>query len=99
MIKHIVFWRLNGENAERRKAQAQEIKTVLEALNGRIDGLRKLEIGIDFSDTPSSAHVVLYSELDSREALAAYQTHPEHVKAVAVVKAAASERQLVDYEI
>lgn len=99
MIKHIVLWRLNGENAERRKAQAQEIKTVLEALNGRIDGLRKLEVGIDFSDTPSSAHVVLYSEFGSREALAAYQTHPEHVKAAAVVKAAASERQLVEYEI
>lgn len=99
MIKHIVFWHLNGETAERRKAQAQEIKTVLETLNGRIDGLRTLEVGIDFSDTPSSAQVALYAELDSREALAAYQTHPEHVQAAAVVKAAASERHMVDYEV
>lgn len=99
MIKHIIIWRLNGENAERRKAQAQQIKTVLEALNGRIDGLRKLEVGINFSDTASSAHVSLYSEFDSREALAAYQIHHEHVKAAAVVKAAASERHLVDYAV
>ncbi len=98
MIKHIVLWRLNGESARQRMAQAREIKSVLEALNGRIDGLRKLEVGIDFSDAASSAQVALYSEFDSREALAAYQTHPEHLQAAAVVKAAASERRLVDYE-
>lgn len=97
MIKHIVLWRLNGETAEQRAAQAQEIKSVLEALNGRIPGLHHLEVGIDFSDTPNSAHVALYAELDSREALATYQKHPEHVKAAAVVAAATSERRLADY--
>lgn len=98
MIKHIVLWRLNGESVQQRMAQAREIKAALEALNGRIDGLRKLEVGIDFSDTASSAQLSLYAEFDSREALAAYQTHPEHLRAAAAVKAAASERRLVDYE-
>jgi len=97
MIHHIVLWRLNGATAEARAHQAQEIKAVLEALNGRIAGLRRLDVGIDFSDTPNSAHVALYSEFDSAEALAAYQKHPEHVAAAAVVAAAASERRLVDY--
>lgn len=99
MIKHIVFWRLNGDSVEQRADQAREIKIALEALNGRIDGLRHLEVGIDFNGSDNASHVALYAELDDRQALAAYQTHPEHLKAAAVVKAAASERRVVDYAV
>jgi len=72
MIKHIVMWEL------RNKADAEIIKDNLEALAGKIPGLLSVEVGIDFSDSEQSADVVLYSELESREALAAYQSHPDH---------------------
>src|SRR2546430_17646431 len=98
MITHIVFWKLNGDTPERKRAQATEIKRALEALNGRIPGLRRLEVGIDFSNSEESADVALYSELDSREALDTYQKHPEHVAVLPLVKAARSERRVVDYE-
>lgn len=98
MIKHIVLWHLNGETAERRQVQAQEIKRVLEALNGRVPGLKHLEVGIDFAGGPQSAHVALTSELESRAALAAYQQHPQHVAAKRIVAAAAKDRVAVDYE-
>lgn len=98
MIKHIVLWRLNGETPDRRLAQAMEMKQALEALNGHIAGLRHLEIGIDFNAGANAAHVALYAQLDSREALAAYQVHPEHVAAKAIVAAAAAEQRVVDYE-
>lgn len=97
MIHHIVLWRLNGATPEVRTEQGREIKAVLEALNGRIPGLRRLEVGLDFSNTANSSQVALYSEFDDEAALAAYQKHPEHVAAAAVVGAAASERRLVDY--
>jgi quinol monooxygenase YgiN len=93
MIKHIVMWKL------RNKADAEIIKDNLEALVGKIPGLLKLEVGIDFSDSEQSADVVLYSELESREALAAYQSHPEHQTVIPLVKAAAVSRTVVDYEV
>jgi len=93
MIKHIVMWKL------RDKADAVEIKDKLEALKGKIPGLLNIEVGIDFLGSEQSADVVLYAELESREALESYQTHPEHQAVVPLVKAAAIARTVVDYEI
>lgn len=97
MIHHIVLWRLNGESKGPRVEQAGKIKTALEALNGRIPGLRRLEVGVDISATDHSADVALYSEFEDAEALANYQRHPEHVQAAALVSKMASERRVVDY--
>ncbi|MDQ8024270.1 MAG: Dabb family protein [Moraxellaceae bacterium] len=99
MVRHIVFWRLNGATEAARAGQAATIKTTLEALNGRIAGLRKLEVGIDFSRGEASADIALYSEFDDRAALDAYQPHPLHLAAVAVVKPLVSERRVADYEL
>ena len=99
MIRHIVFWRLNGDTAEVRAKQAADIKEALEALNGKIPGLIRLEVGIDFSASPDSADVALYSEFESREALESYHHHPDHLAAAPVVKAARVERRVVDYEV
>jgi hypothetical protein len=99
MIRHIVFWKLNGATPARKRAQALEIKQALEALNGRIPGLLRLEVGIDFSATEESADVVLYSELESRAALEVYARHPDHVAVLPLVKAARSERRVVDFEV
>jgi len=93
MVKHIVMWKL------RDKADAAEIKERLEALNGRIPGLIRLEAGIDFLASAQSADLVLYAELESRAALEAYQNHSEHQAVVPLVKAAAVSRTVVDYEI
>jgi len=93
MIKHIVMWKL------RDKADAVDIKTRLEALAGKIPGLLNIEVGIDFLESEQSADVVLYAELESREALKAYQSHPEHQAVVPLVKAAAIARTVVDYEV
>jgi len=93
MIKHIVMWKL------RDKADAVEIKARLEALNGKIPGLIKIEAGIDFLGSEQSADVVLYSELESRAALEAYQAHPEHQAVVPLIKGAAIARTVVDFEV
>lgn len=97
MIRHIVFWRLNGETPEARQAQAAAIKAGLEGLNGKIPGLIHLEIGEDFSRGPDSTDIVLYSEFTSREALAAYHDHPEHLRVAPLVKAARCERRVGDF--
>ncbi|MCX7820728.1 MAG: Dabb family protein [Brevinematales bacterium] len=93
MIKHIVMWKLKD------KEKALIIKDKLESLNGKIPGLIKLEIGLDFSKTQESADIVLYSEFESREALLNYQSHPEHKAIIPLVSEAKEERRMVDYEI
>lgn len=100
MIKHIVMWNLSGAMEDPcRKANAIKVRKMLEDLNGRIPGLVKLEVGFDFSETDVSADIVLYAELISREALAGYQAHPEHLAAASFVKGVTCDRRVVDYEV
>jgi len=95
MVKHIVMWRLR-ESASKR-SDAETIKTLLEGLAGRIPGLLKIEVGINFIDDANAADVVLYSEFADRAALETYQAHPLHQAVVPQVKARAIERRSADY--
>lgn len=100
MIKHIVVWKLkDNAHGNSKEQNAIFIKEKLEALNGRIKGLLKLEVGIDFSKTESSADLVLYSEFASKEDLDFYQAHPDHKVLLPFITEARSERILVDYEV
>jgi hypothetical protein len=100
MIKHLVFWKLQ-DNAEGndKATNALLIKEKLEALNGQIEGLIKLEIGIDFSETPASFDVALYSEFESKEALDGYQENPKHKVVQSFVRSVNCGRHMVDYEV
>ncbi len=100
MIKHIVMWKLKeSASGNTKEKNALLIKEKLEALNGKIPGLLKLEVGIDFSQTQESSDIVLYSEFESREALNNYQSHPEHKAIIPFVAEVREERRVVDYEI
>ncbi len=99
MIKHIVLWRLKPEaHARPATENARAIKQKLEALRGRIPGMLKIEVGLDFSRTDNSCDLALYSEFESRAALDAYQAHPEHKAVMPFILEARSARYLVDYE-
>jgi hypothetical protein len=100
MVKHIVMWRLKeAAHGNSKPTNAQLVKEKLEALNGRIPGLLKLEVGIDFAHGDVSFDVVLYSELATRTALENYQSHPDHLAAAAFIREASFERRVVDYEV
>ena len=76
MVKHIILWKLKEEyNNNEIK---EDMKKSLEALVGVVPGL--LEMNIQTEKLPSSsADVMLYSVLESAEALNVYAKHPEHV--------------------
>ncbi len=100
MIKHIVIWKLKERAEGSSKSEiAAKAKELLEGLNGKIPGLLRLEVGIDFAHTDSSADLVLYSEFDSKESLERYRNHPEHLRVAEFVSRIHSERQTVDYEL
>jgi len=98
LVKHIVIWKLKDSAVGNDKAtNAQLVKEKLEALNGKIPGLLKVEVGIDFLRTDSSGDVVLYSELESKEALVAYQEHPLHKEVGIFIREVVSARTSADF--
>ena len=100
MIKHIVFWRLKAElSAAERQAVMQRIKQGFEALPGKIPGLQHIEIGFDYGRGADASDIVLYSEFDSRESLAGYEAHAEHLALVPMVRDVRTEKRSVDYEL
>lgn len=100
MVKHIVFWKLKDfALGNDKKANALLVKEKLEDLNGKIPGLLKLEIGIDFVNGDMSGDVALYSEFNTREDLDFYQEHPLHKAVQSFVLEVRSSRMVVDYEI
>lgn len=47
-------------------------------MQGKVNGLLKVEVRFDFSNEKDSCDVVLYSEFENKEALHQYQVHPDH---------------------
>lgn len=94
MLRHIVMWTLKDESKSK---NAEIIKEQLEALQGEIEGLIKVEVGIDLSSIESNFDVVLISDFDDEAALNAYQIHPLHKEAGAFIKTVATGRSCVDY--
>jgi len=97
MIKHIVMWNVRGESAQARRESAMFVKSQFETLVGVIPGMQCLEVGLDVSDVEYACNVVLYSEFDSKEALDAYASHPEHLKIRKELGDIRISRHQVDY--
>ena len=99
-VRHVVMWKLReqAEGADR-AANAVRVKAALEALRGRIPGLLRLEVGVDYNRSPAAWDVVLVSEHESRAALEAYQVHPEHVRVAELIGKVRADRAVVDYDV
>lgn len=100
MVKHMIIWKLEDELTDEQRVSAKaNIKSSLEGLVGKIDGLLKMEIIID-KLASSSGDIMMDSEFESEEALKSYQTHPLHVDiANNVVRPNVAVRLSLDYEV
>ena len=98
-IKHIVMWRVRGDDEAQRAHNAQLIQREFHSLAGLIPGLLHLEIGIDESRIDYACDVVLVTEFDSRESLAAYAQHPEHLRVRKAIGDLRTTRHQVDYVV
>lgn len=96
MVKHIVMW--NIQESLDKEETLQTLKSTLEGLMGKVEVLRKVEVGFNYNDTPSAHEVVLYTEFDSKEDLETYLVHPAHVEAGKYVRSVVKDRVVVDYE-
>lgn len=74
MYSHIVMFTLNDSE------DVPLIVSTLQAMDGRIPQIRYIEVGVDDHPDTNSAHIVLITRFDSREALEAYRIHPHHIQ-------------------
>ena len=99
MFTHIVLWKLkDSANGKSKAENARLIKERFEELANMLDGLRRLEVGIDVLQTEQSADVVLLTEFESREAYEAYAVHPAHKAISGFVSELRVDRRVIDYE-
>jgi len=100
MIRHIVLWRLNeSAYGNEKQTNAKILKEKLLAMQEKVAGLLKIEVGFDFSNEKDSSDVVMYSEFENMEALHQYQIHPEHEAIKKWLGEVRYERRVVDFEI
>lgn len=93
MVKHIVLFSVKeGEDKDR---VAEIAASVLEPLAEKIPGLKSAEVRRCFA----GSDFALYTELESREALAFYADHPLHLEAKAHFFHLLSDRRAADYEV
>jgi hypothetical protein len=98
MIKHIVMWNVRGDDLAARARNISVLKAEFESLRGRVPGLLHLEVGVDDSRIDYACDVVLYTEFESREALAGYAGHPEHLRVKRALGDLRIARHQVDYD-
>lgn len=94
MVKHLVLYTLK-EGVDK-KAAVETVRSVLEPLVGKIPGLLHLEIRPSYQGGTDYA---LYSEFESKEALAAYAQHPLHLEAKTHFFHLLGSRTCSDYEL
>lgn len=96
MIKHIVCFKLKDNSPE----NCQRTREVLLSMQGNVELLRGIEVGVDFLHSERSYDVILQTLFDSREDLDAYQEHPYHVNVVKKhMHAVRSASVSIDYEV
>ncbi|WP_457747341.1 Dabb family protein [Sulfurimonas sp.] len=94
MIVHIVMFRFKEEN---KVLNLAKVKSKLEKLEEKIDVLKSMEVGINFTESDRAMDLSLYSTFDTQDDLKIYAKHPEHLKVVELIKEVTAESKVVDY--
>jgi hypothetical protein len=99
MIKHVVMWRLHEHaDGHDKPENALRVKRALENLQDKIDGLIKLEVGINELGGPQAFDLVLLAEFRDWQALDTYRDHPLHQDVIALLNKVRTDRVVTDWE-
>ncbi len=93
MIKHIVMFKL----AQKTPENLDLVISALRGMEGKIETLRHLEVGQDYSESERSYDVVLTTHFDNQEGLKTYINHEVHLPVVDQIRALCSGSVVVDY--
>ncbi|ACT00735.1 Dabb family protein [Paenibacillus sp. JDR-2] len=93
MITHIVLFKLKDGSSENVERTAQ----VLRDMEGKIDELKSIEVGLDVIHSARSYDIALITRFESMEALEAYQVHPVHQKVIEHINEVREAAVAVDF--
>ena len=99
VIRHVVMWSVCGDDAAAQALNSELVQAEFASLRGRVPGLVALDVGIDVSRVDYACEVVLIADFSSRQALADYATHPEHLRVRRRLGELRIARHQVDYEV
>lgn len=95
MVKHIVMFKL----ANKTRANMKKVVSSLKSMEGNIETLRHIEIGVDFNGSERSFDVILTTHFDDKEGLKTYVDHKNHQPVRQTMRAICSNSVVIDYEI
>ena len=99
MIKHIAMFKFKAFGSEEeKKTYHRRLIEAFDGLDQKIPEIKFLQIGFDQLHSDASFDFAVNIDIENLEALSMYANHPEHVKAVAVVKEMAVDRKVIDYK-
>ncbi|MCM1309990.1 MAG: Dabb family protein [Bacteroides sp.] len=97
MVKHIVSFKLQGDDAARLDA-ANRFKAALLALPEQISVLKSMEVGIN-ANPNETWDVVLTAVVPTMADVEVYAKHPAHIAAASIIAPLKADRACVDYVI
>ena len=89
MIKHTVCFKLKDNSPEECNKAAQ----ILRSMEGNVELLREIEVGVDFLHSPRSYDIILQVLLDDEKALEEYQKDEYHCSVVKNIVASVNLNQ------
>ncbi|WP_372751138.1 Dabb family protein [Labilibaculum sp.] len=99
MIKHIAMFKFKAfDSAKDKKNYQVRLKSAFKGLDERIPEIKSLQIGFDILHSEASFDFIVNVDIEKLEDLPVYANHPEHVKAVDIIKEMAVDRKSIDYE-
>jgi hypothetical protein len=93
MVKHIVMFKLKESSPE----NLDLVLSTLRGLEGKIETLRLIEVGLDCNESERAYDIVLTTHFDDKAGLAAYVSHPSHLPVSDTMRALCSNSIVVDY--
>lgn len=94
MITHIVLFKLKDNSIE----SIEKARDILMDMEGKIQGLKDIEVGIDITHSDRSYNLALITKFESITDLEAYQVHPVHVKVAEYIVSVRASTVTVDFE-
>lgn len=96
-LRHIVSWKLSGQDRAERDEQAAAVIGALAPLADSVPSVRALSVHRNDLYDGDNWDVTLVADFDDEAGLDAYVVHPEHEAAVVVVKARVAGRVATDF--
>ena len=93
MVKHIVMFKLKDKSPD----NLDFALSTLMSLEGNIESLRMIEVGLDFNKSERAYDIVLTTHFDDEAGLASYVAHPNHLPVITKMRDLCSSSIVVDY--